>query len=133
MNFDYVLRWSRSILYGTKIILYIYTHKAHPKRWKKCPFVNFAQCSCLYLKFNIIPCFLCSLAWGSLFGKKYKFLSYLNQEVHYSTTYTSLLTRVKGVSTQLKTTGPTCHHPEIEWPITSFYPKILSSDPTHLI
>ena len=48
MNFDYVLRWSRSILYGTKIILYIYTHKAHPKRWKKCPFVNFAQCSCLF-------------------------------------------------------------------------------------
>ena len=31
------LRWSRSILYGTKIILYFFTHKAHPKRWKSVP------------------------------------------------------------------------------------------------
>ena len=94
------LRWSRSILYGTKIILYFFTHKAHPKRWKSVPLSTLLSPSVLsfFLKFNIIPCFLCSLAWGSLFGKKIQVLIKFESRG-------PLPTRDKGVSTRPKQQG----------------------------
>ena len=55
--------------------------------------------SCLFfLKYNIIPCFVCSLAWGCLFGKKIQVLIKFESRG-------PLPTRDKGVSTRPKQQG----------------------------